>query len=284
LQWREGAIGRILRIMNIRSLLFVPAHRPERFSKALASGADAVIIDLEDAVAPGLKAQARASLWTWLAQASPEQVPAGVAVRINAEAAWQADDLALCAAFPAVHTVMVPKAESALDMERVAAASGGRALLALIETACGYESRREIASVSAVHQLAFGSIDFQADLGIRGEGDALLTFRSGLVLASRLAGLPPPIDGVTVEVNDTAAVRADAQRARDLGFAGKLCIHPAQVGPVNEAFSPSTLELDWAERVVAAMNAAGGAAVAVDGKMVDKPVLLRAQALLAQRR
>lgn len=250
----------------------------------MASGADTVIIDLEDAVPPGLKAEARASLGAWLAQAGSEQAPSGVAVRINAEAAWQADDLALCAGSSLVRTVMVPKAESAAEMGRVAAASGGRALFALIETALGYENRLEIARVPSVRRLAFGSIDFQADLGIRGEGEALLPFRSGLVLASRLAGLLPPIDGVTVEVNDPAAVVADARRARDLGFAGKLCIHPSQVAPVNEAFSPSPVELEWAERVVAAMNAASGAAVAVDGKMVDKPVLLRAQALLAQRR
>ncbi len=109
-------------------------------------------------------------------------------------------------------------------------------------------------------------------------------FRSALVLASRLAGLPAPLDGVTVEVNDDRRVSADAARARELGFGGKLCIHPQQVGPVNAAFSPGEAELQWAERVVAAMQAAGGAAVAVDGKMVDKPVLLRAQALLAQQR
>jgi citrate lyase subunit beta/citryl-CoA lyase len=108
-------------------------------------------------------------------------------------------------------------------------------------------------------------------------------FRSALVLTSRLAGLPAPLDGVTVEVNDDGRVSADTARARELGFGGKLCIHPRQVAAVNAAFSPSEAELDWAQRVVAAMQAAGGAAVAVDGKMVDKPVLLRAQAVLAAR-
>ena len=155
--------------------------------------------------------------------------------------------------------------------------------MALIETARGFANRDEIATHPAVQRLAFGSIEFQLDLGIAGGGEALLMFRSGLVLASRLAGLPAPLDGVTVEVADLQPVAADAARARQLGFGGKLCIHPSQVGPVNAAFSPSAAELEWAQRVVAACEAAAGAAVAVDGKMVDKPVLLRAQAILARQ-
>jgi citrate lyase subunit beta/citryl-CoA lyase len=205
-------------------------------------------------------------------------------VRVNAVDPWLSADLAMCAASPAVRSVMVPKAESPVQMQAVFEACGGKPLVALIETAQGFAQRDALANHGAVARLAFGSIDFQVDLGIAGEGDALLMFRSALVLASRLAGLPAPLDGVTVEVNDDRRVSADAARARELGFGGKLCIHPQQVGPVNAAFSPGEAELQWAERVVAAMQAAGGAAVAVDGKMVDKPVLLRAQALLAQQR
>lgn len=266
-----------------RSALFVPATRTDRLAKALLSGADAVIVDLEDAVAPQDKDAARVALAAALR--SPEvHADTPVWVRVNAVAPWLQADLALCAASQAVRVVMVPKAESQAQLQAACQASGGKPLVALIETAQGFAQRDRLAAHPAVQRLAFGSIDFQVDLGISGEGDALLMFRSALVLSSRLAGRPAPLDGVTVEVNDSARVAEDARRARQLGFGGKLCIHPSQVAAVNEAFSPSPAEWDWAQRVVAAFEAAAGAAVAVDGKMVDKPVLLRAQALLAQRR
>lgn len=287
-----------------RSALFVPATRADRIPKAMASGADVVIVDLEDAVAPHDKDAARAALDAALsagvgsgaASAHPASVsgagsvehagvqPVGLWVRVNAASPWMDADLVMCARHPAVQAVMVPKAETAAQMQAVFEASGGKPLVALIETVAGYAQRDEVARHPAVQRLAFGSIDFQLDLGISGEGDALLMFRSGLVLSARLAGLPAPLDGVTVEVADLEPVAADAARARQLGFGGKLCIHPVQVVPVNAAFSPSEAEIDWAQRVVAACEASCGAAVAVDGKMVDKPVLLRAQALLAQRR
>lgn len=267
---------------TLRSALFVPASRTDRLPKALGSGADAVIVDLEDAVAPQDKEAARSALDAWLAIATSSLTP--LWVRVNGAPPWAALDWALCGRHAAVQAVMVPKAETAAQMQLVHEACGGKPLVALIETAAGYARRDELAAHPAVSRLAFGSIDFQLDLGIAGEGDALLMFRSGLVLASRLANRPPPLDGVTVEVADLQPVASDAARARALGFGGKLCIHPQQVGPVNAAFSPSAAELDWAQRVVAACEAAGGAAVAVDGKMVDKPVLLRARTLLAQRR
>jgi len=275
--------------LGARAALFVPATRADRIPKALASGADAVIVDLEDAVAPQDKDSARAALDVALAhqhRASAAAPSAGPAlwVRVNAGAPWSDQDLALCARHAAVQAVVVPKAESAQQMQAAFEACGRKPLVALIETAEGYARRDDVASHPAVKRLAFGSIDFQLDLGISGEGDALLVFRSGLVLASRLAGLPAPLDGVTVEVANPEVVAADAARARALGFGGKLCIHPQQVGPVNAAFSPSPAEIDWAQRVVAACEASAGAAVAVDGKMVDRPVLLRAQALLAQQR
>ncbi len=275
--------------LGARAALFVPATRADRIPKALASGADAVIVDLEDAVAPQDKDSARAALDVALAhqhRASATAPSAGPAlwVRVNTGAPWSDQDLALCARHAAVQAVVVPKAESARQMQAAFEACGRKPLVALIETAEGYARRDDVASHPAVKRLAFGSIDFQLDLGISGEGDALLVFRSGLVLASRLAGLPAPLDGVTVEVANPEVVAADAARARALGFGGKLCIHPQQVGLVNAAFSPSPAEIDWAQRVVAACEASAGAAVAVDGKMVDRPVLLRAQALLAQQR
>ena len=268
-------------ISRARSALFVPATRADRISKALDSGADVVIVDLEDAVAPQDKEAARQALSEALEKLSSPKAP--LWVRVNAGEPWQEADLALCARHTVVQSVMVPKAESAAQMQAAHVAGGSKPVVALIETAVGYARRDELATHAAVARLAFGSIDFQLDMGISGEGEALLMFRSGLVLASRLAGLPAPLDGVTTEVNELEPVRADAARARAMGFGGKLCIHPRQVEPVNAAFSPSQAEIEWARCVVAACEASGGAAVAVQGKMVDKPVLLRAQALLAQQ-
>jgi citrate lyase subunit beta/citryl-CoA lyase len=266
--------------MTPRSYLFVPADRPERIAKALASGADAVIVDLEDAVAPAAKDAAREALGHWMRSAAP----ATVAVRINgADTAWFEADLAACNA-PAVAAVMLPKAGQDGDLGALRQALPATPIVALVETAEGFDRMREIARAPGVVRLAFGTIDFQLDLGLAGEDDALLPFRSRFVLESRLAQLAPPVDGVTTAVDDAERVAADAQRGRRLGFGAKLCIHPRQVATVNRCFSPSAAEIDWAERVVDAMARAGGAAVAVDGKMVDRPVLRRAQALLDQRR
>ena len=259
-----------------RSLLFVPGSRPERFDKALAAGASAVIIDLEDAVAPADKNTARAALAAWL---RPEHA---VIVRINSvDTAWFEADLALCGA-PGVAAVMVPKAERADTLARVMGA-GARALLPLVESAAGLAALGSLAGAPGVLRLAFGSIDLQVDLGLRdATEDELLPFRLQLVLASRLAGIGAPVDGVSTAIADEDQLRVDVQRARRLGFAGKLCIHPKQVAPVNRWLAPSDDELNWARQVLAAAAAAGGAAVAVDGKMVDKPVLLRAEALLRE--
>lgn len=256
-----------------RTLLFVPGDRPERFDKACASGADAVIVDLEDAVAPAAKARARDAIAHWL---TPER---HVWLRVNAVGtSWFDDDLAL-ARHRGIAGVVLPKAERVDDLHRL----DGLAVIALIESARGIVNAEAIAAAAGVQRLAFGSIDFQADLGIPGEGDALLAFRSRLVLASRLANLPPPIDGVTVAIDDAARLSADTQRARELGFGGKLCIHPKQVPIVQNGFAPTAAEVAWAERVLAAAEAAGGAAVAVDGAMVDRPVLLRARAIVEKR-
>ena len=262
-----------------RSYLFVPADRPERIAKALASGADAVIVDLEDAVAPAAKDAARAALQAWLAQQGDAATAVPLLVRLNAPGtAWHEADRAL-ATQAAVAGLMCPKAERPEDLVALAAVLGGRALLPLVESAEGLDRLRDIARVRGVQRLAFGSIDLQVDLGMNDE-EALLPWRLQLVLQSRLAGLAPPVDGVSTAIDDTGVVGADARRARERGFGAKLCIHPKQVAPVNAAFTPSAAEVDWARRVLHAAEASGDAAVAVDGKMVDKPVLLRAQALL----
>ena len=256
--------------------LFVPGHRPERFDKALAAGANHVIVDLEDAVAPADKDTARAALVQWLAGTT-----ARVAVRVNAaDTAWFADDLRALAS-PAVGAVMLPKAE---DPQVLAAIAGQRpdvALVPLVESAAGIANARALAAMPGVQCLAFGSIDFQVDLRMRdATEDELLPFRAELVLASRLADIAAPLDGVTTAIDDAERMAADVQRARRLGFGGKLCIHPKQVAPVRAGFAPSAAERAWAERVLAAAAASAGAAVALDGKMVDRPVILRAQAIL----
>jgi citrate lyase subunit beta/citryl-CoA lyase len=261
--------------MPRRSYLFVPADRPDRYAKALAAGAGAVIVDLEDAVAPEAKVAAREALMHWLSRATAQ-----VLVRVNAsETGWFADDLALCG-HAAVAGVLLPKAERRADLAHASAIAAGRRLYPLIETAAGFDAMRTLANAPGVERLMFGSIDFQVDLGIDGDDDALLAFRSQIVLASRLAGLRAPVDGVTAAIDDAERLRLDAERARRLGFGGKLCIHPKQVAVVERAFAPSEAERDWARRVLDAAERAKGAAVAVDGKMVDKPVMLRARAIL----
>jgi citrate lyase subunit beta/citryl-CoA lyase len=213
--------------MTPRSYLFVPADRPERYAKALASGADAVIVDLEDAVAPSAKDAARDALAEWLSRkAGP------VIVRINAaDTPWFDDDLTLLRS-PGVAAVMLPKCERREDLARIP----HHRLLALIETAAGLDALRELARAPHVQRLVFGAIDLQADLGIAGDDQELLLFRSQLVLQSRLAELASPVDGVCTAIADAAALEAETRRAQRLGFGAKLCIHPRQVDAVNRGF------------------------------------------------
>ena len=255
----------------VRAPLFVPADRPERFGKAAASGADAVILDLEDAVAPAAKAAARAAL-----RCDFTTLP--VILRINAAGtAWHADDLA---AATSLHpsAVMVPKAEAPDDLKLISAALGDIPLVALVETARGLAQGRVIAVVPGVIRLAFGSVDFCADLRCAHTSEVLLPARSELVLASRLADLPGPLDGVTTSLDDPDETARDAGRARDQGMGGKLCIHPCQIEPVLAVFAPTTEQIDWARRVLAS----GDGAVRIDGAMVDKPLRQRAHAILAE--
>lgn len=261
-----------------RTYLFVPGDRPERFAKAVASGADQIILDLEDAVSPPAKVAARDQVALAL-NGNRDFV-----VRVNApDSDWFEDDLAMCReGRPAA--VLVPKAEDPALMRDVVARLGGNiAVLALIETARGVRQVDGIAAVSGVERLVFGSIDLQLDLGMDGE-DELNVFRVQLVVASRLADIAAPVDGVTTALDDATQLTADTARARRLGFGGKLCIHPRQVALVNEGFTPGAAEIQWAHRVVAAAAAAPGGAAALDGKMLDKPVIARAERLLAQAR
>ena len=263
-------------LFNPRSYLFVPGNRPERFAKACAAGADAVVLDLEDSVAAGDKLKARAEVGAWLTAGQP------ILVRVNTrDSEWFHDDLSL-GRMPGIAGVLLPKAERVEDIREVAEHFGSEApILPQIETARGFRNALELAGAEHVQRLLFGSIDFQFDLGMTAEEEELLHFRSQIVLDSRLAGIQPPVDGVTTDINSTERVRADTLRARRLGFGGKMCIHPKQVPVVNECFTPTLEEEAWARRVVDASAAARGAATSVDGKMVDRPVLARAEVLLA---
>ena len=266
-----------------RSFLFVPATRPERFSKALALGADAVIIDLEDAVAAGEKAQAR----QLLAQAWPSLAASGrdrVLVRVNAAStAWHGDDLTLLHGLGVVN-VVVAKAEHVDQLLNVAAVLGAACVLVpLIESVAGLDAVDALARSPQVLRLAFGNLDFQADAGLACGRDEpeLMPVRLALLLASRRAQLPSPIDGVTADLRDAVQLERDLLRSRSGGFGAKLCIHPSQVAPANATFTPGPAEMDWARRVIAASQAAGGGVVSLDGRMVDAPVLRLAQRTLA---
>lgn len=258
-----------------RSLLFVPGTRPDRFGKALASGADRVILDLEDAVAPADKDAARRGIAGWLARDHH------VLIRINgSETPYFADDLEI-ARLSGVAGVLLPKAERVEALAILAASLPGCALLPIIETAKGVEQVQAIAGAPAVCRLAFGTIDFMADLGIPEDVPGVLdSARFALVMASRLAGLAPPVDGVTQDIAPSGAIETDARRSRAFGFGGKLCIHPQQVMAVNAAFAPTAAEVDFARRVVA--QAEHKAVFALDGRMVDAPVILQARRTLAQ--
>ena len=272
-------------LARARSFLFVPCIRPERFAKALASGADAVVLDLEDSVPTNAKQAAREAIRdTWA-----DLRAAGVAlvVRINGpEGAWGGDDIEWLARLGPPAGVMVPKVESAAALDHVSTALPGVALLPLIESAAGYAALSAIAAVPGVSRLVIGHIDFMADTGIRcsaGEPE-LAPLRFAVAMATRLHRLAPAVDGVTVAVDDEAQLRVDTARALRFGFGAKLCIHPRQVAIVHDAMAPSADDIDWARRVVAADATAGGAATQVDGRMVDLPVVLQAHRTLARAR
>lgn len=263
-----------------RSYLFVPGDRPDRFDKACAAGADMVIVDLEDAVAPENKAQARTAIMNWL---SPDKA---ILLRINADTTeWFRDDLGVARA-PGVAGILLSKAEGIDEALRTISVEQGKFLLPQIETAQGFANAGAIASVTGVQRLLFGTLDFQMDLGIDGEREELDYFRSQLVLISRLANIQPPVDGPCTALDDAAQLTADAHKARRIGFGGKLCIHPKQVPHVNAAFAPTADELAWAKRVLSAAAQSSGAAVALDGRMVDRPVILKAEQIVreAERR
>ena len=266
-----------------RSWLFVPAMRPEQFAKAAASGADRVIIDLEDAVAEAAKTEARAKL---AGAPLPQDVP--LYIRVNGcTTQWFEEDLALVASLP-VAGIVLPKAESADDVERAASElSDGQVIVPIIETAAGLWQVLEIARALRVERLAFGALDFQIDTGIRAAAPdeiELAYARARIVLASRVAGINGALDSVSTTLDDQEQISRDAMRARRFGFAGKLCIHPKQIAVVNHAYLPTEQEVDWARSLMAALAANPAhqrSAFSHQGRMVDRPVIEHARELLA---
>lgn len=264
----------------MRSVLFVPGSRPERFEKALAAGADAVIIDLEDAVEADAKAGARNHVADF-ARANPQ---ARFLVRCNgAETPWFDDDLALCTSIEGIVAVMLPKAETAPQVQTVWRRTG-KPVIPIVESARGVAAMDALAAAEGVQRLAFGYLDLILDTrthpGTPGARLLLDHVRCRMLLASAAAGIGAPLDGVHPDFRNTEAVSSIAIQARDMGFAGVLCIHPAQVAAVNAAYMPSEYEREWAQRVVAEFERTGSSAFQLDGEMVDAPVIERARRIL----
>jgi (S)-citramalyl-CoA lyase len=262
----------------VRSWLFCPATHPDRFEKAARSGADAVIVDLEDAVAPADKDAARAGALSWLAAPADDRVVRCLRSNSLRTAAGLRDLLALVeSAMP--DFLVLPKVESAAEIAIAAEvlASTTR-FLPLVETARGVAAAEAIAAAPRVAGLVLGGADLAAELGAELAWEPLLWSRSRLVQAA--AGTIAVVDVPHLALDDDAGLADDSERVRRLGFTGKLAIHPRQVTAINAAWTPSDAEVERARRIVAA--AAGGGVAVVDGKMVDAPVVRGAQRTLAR--
>ncbi len=271
----------------MRSLLFVPAVRPDFIAKLPGRGADAVVIDCEDATPANAKAEARDNA----RELTPGLVDQGCAVmvRINAvDTEWFADDVAQ-ALLPTLAAVIVPKAESVAGLDRVAAALAAAGLghlgvLAGIETALGVADARAVLAHPVVVAGYFGAEDFIADMGgVRTPGNAEVVYARGAVaVAARLATVPL-LDQVVTDFRDNKRFTHEAAEARALGYSGKLCIHPNQVELANSAWTPTEAEIDRARRLVAAYeeaSARGIAAIDFEGQMVDEPLATQARRVL----
>lgn len=261
-----------------RSFLFVPGDRPERFDKAIAAQADCTILDLEDAVKPEAKDGARDAIKAWLDAGHHG------AIRINPKDTPFHDRDRELLGHVGITAVLLPKAETVTDCEAVLSAMKvGVPLFPLIETARGLLAVEQIAAVPGVVRLLFGSVDFMADCGIQDGLDGLRHARSTLVIASAAAGISGPVDGVTLSLDDLDQLAVDCRMARELGMAGKLCIHPRQVAGVNAGFSPSEAEVAQARKIITAAEAPdANGSIRLDGKLVDLPVIDRARQVLEQ--
>ncbi len=266
-----------------RSLLFAPGNRQAVHGKALTAGADLVCLDLEDAVPPADKAAARAQAVPLLSDApGPERV-----LRINSARSSEGlrDLLAVLEARPSGGTLFLPKVAHPGEVRLVAdlldEAGLPLALAVLIESAEGLEHAAAILSAPRVAWAMFGGVDYAAEMGVPVAPDALLFARSRLLHAARLAGVDL-LDVPCLAFRDEAAVAEEARAARRMGFTGKACLHPANVAAVNVAFAPSPEEVDHARRVDALFEAAPAGLAELDGKLIEKPVVLAMRRLLAQ--
>ncbi|MDJ0919516.1 MAG: CoA ester lyase [Henriciella sp.] len=266
--------------LTFKSLLFVPGARPDRFDKAAASGADSIIIDLEDAVLPEAKTEARAAALGWLAHRG--EVTAGIRINSPRTAEGCADIAALAVSGCSPDFVMVPKAETGVDMEIVDEALGhGAPLIAVIESGRGLRRAFDIAKQSSSGVL-FGGADYSASLGADlSNWDAMVVARGTIAGACGAAGVPA-YDVPYLDVKDTAGLDEKTRKAKAMGFAGRACIHPAQVETVNGVFSPSPAEVVEARAIIKALEDSKGGAVLHNGKLIDRPVILAAQRTLAK--
>ena len=263
--------------MPARSWLFVPATRPDRFAKAAASGADRIIVDLEDAVAPDGKDAARDAL---PAAVLPSNVP--VYVRVNAASTmWFERDVAVAATLR-IAGILLPKADSENDVARAANRLPETfSIVPIIETAAGAWNVLAVAQSASVERLVFGALDFQLDTGMLDEGGTYDFIRSRVTVASRVAKIGAPVDSVCLSIADEAVIAADAARGRRFGCCGKLCIHPNQVRVSNEVFRPTEAEIEWAGSIVAEVAKRPDEAVfAHRGGLVDRPVIERANQIM----
>ncbi|PSJ46782.1 CoA ester lyase [Zobellella endophytica] len=268
---------------TLQTLLFVPANRPERYEKAMASGADAVIIDLEDAVPAAEKDGARNTLAGWL----ESRPAASVLVRINGTGSpWFNQDTILCRS-SAIAAIVVPKAEDPGALSELANITD-KPLLPFIESAQAFARLDDIASATGVVRLLFGKLDLAVDLGMDyppPEGEPhdespFLFARSQLVMHSRANGLAAPLDAVYTDIHDQQGLADYTRQSMKQGFGGVLLIHPKQVPPARAALAPTTAQIAWARRILEAERRVNGAVVAVRGNMVDAPVMARARRIL----
>jgi citrate lyase subunit beta/citryl-CoA lyase len=264
--------------------LYVPGDRPERFAKALASEADVVIIDLEDAVAPAHKDAARENARALLSETTSKPV----VVRINdVRSAWGAADLERLRDAASLAGVRIPKVESAEDVRAVRAALGSRTLPihCLIESARGVEAAFEIASAdSSVASIGLGEADLSSDLGVIDE-EGLLWARSRIVVAARAADLPAPAMSVYTKIDDLPGLAASCRRGRALGFIGRAAIHPRQLSVIAECFMPTDMEANAARALLDAVGSASavghGVAVLPNGQFVDRAMVEGAERVIA---
>ncbi|MFC7878041.1 HpcH/HpaI aldolase/citrate lyase family protein [Isoptericola sp. NPDC057391] len=270
------------------TLLYVPADRPDRVVKALGSGADAVLVDLEDAVAPAAKDTARAHLAELLGDPGTGGTPAAQ-VRVNHPATpWHAGDVAAVAGLPEAVGVRVPKVETIAEVRALAAALPGRSLHLLLESALGVERAFELATASPqVASVGLGEADLRSDLRVDDEA-GLAWARARVVVAARAAGLPAPAMSAYTHVRDLDGLAASCRAGRALGFCGRTAIHPAQLATIREAFAPTADEVDRAREVVRAVadaaDAGSGTVVLPDGTFLDVAMVERARWTLALAR